>query len=110
MIQVTLHTGQQVEIDGTRVLRIRRATKAENPLGKSSKVSLTRLDWDDLYYVTDDLEDLAARVAAELPTLDALNTPKLGPFGSMQRFLSGQDIWLRASAEMVSSPHHPSAV
>ncbi|MEZ2127631.1 MULTISPECIES: hypothetical protein [unclassified Sinorhizobium] len=79
MIQVTLHTGQQVEIDGTHVLRIRRATKGENPLGKKSKVLLTRVDWDDLYYVTDDPEDLATRVAAELPTLDALNTPKLGP-------------------------------
>ncbi|MGO8490928.1 hypothetical protein ACC757_29505 [Rhizobium ruizarguesonis] len=80
MITVTLHTDQQVEIDGTRVQRIRRATRGENPLGKNSKVLLTRVDWDDLYYVKDDLRELAERVTQELPTLDTLDTPALGQF------------------------------
>ncbi|MBY5868851.1 hypothetical protein [Rhizobium leguminosarum] len=79
MISVTLHTGQNVEIDGYRVQRIRRATAAENPLGKKSKTLLTRIDWDDLYYVMDDRDELAARIAQELPTFDTLNTPALGP-------------------------------
>lgn len=79
MIAVTLHTGQQVEIDGTRVARMRRATVGENPLGKKSNVQLTRIDWDDLYYVRETVEDLAPLIAAELSTFDTLNTPALGP-------------------------------
>ncbi|MBW9053448.1 hypothetical protein [Rhizobium mesosinicum] len=76
MVEVTLTDGTKMQIEGERVVRIRRTGPIESPHG------VTRIDWKIVSYVMEEPGEVADLVRDELSnpaTLAKLDTPGLGP-------------------------------
>ena len=80
MITLTAPDDSQVTIDGRLVARARRTVSGENADAR------TRVDWAIMSLVKEPLDDVAARVKAELPSFTALTSR------------DGSRIWFNAKA------------
>lgn len=86
MITLTAPDDSQVTIDGRLVARARRTVSGENADAR------TRVDWAIMSLVKEPLDDVAARVKAELPSFTALTSR------------DGSRIWFNAKAAVGPLP------
>jgi len=75
MIKLTAPDGSESRLDGSEVVRVRRATHEEDTTG----ISKTRVDWVELMMVREEPDAVAALVRTELNSLAELALPDGSP-------------------------------